>query len=471
MKANFFKIFILLLLVKVEGSAQFQRFTVEKASFSSRIYDEFSPVFYQDGIVFCSNQSDNSLVRYKNEDSPLFKIFYIPRRDSIRFGSPRLLASELVSGFNDGPAAINAQGTKIFYSRNNSIENSLRNISDTLNKLGIYSGELVNGVWTNIQAFKHNNPDFNLTAPALSHDERKLYFSSDMPGGFGGMDLYYSEMIDGEWNKPVNMGPLINTSGNESFPFAAESGLLFFASDGHPGFGEMDIFYTSESNNEWVTPVNLGPEINSKADEFGLATDSKFENGFFSSNRRGTDDIYRFSRFYIDFGECKSKVENMLCYTFYVLNILRSDTLKVKYEWDFKDGNLLHGEEVDYCFPGPGDYAVSLILFDEISGDTISLKSDYSKKLTNIKQAYIQSADTGLVNQKLRFEAVTNDLGEVIITEYYWDFGNGFKKGQSIMEKEFRNTGTYIVKLGLVFSENEWNGAPKICVMKEIVIE
>lgn len=471
MKANFFKIFILLLLVKVEGSAQFQRFTVEKASFSSRIYDEFSPVFYQDGIVFCSNQSDNSLVRYKNEDSPLFKIFYIPRRDSIRFGSPRLLASELVSGFNDGPAAFNAQGTKIFFSRNNSIENSLKNISDTLNKLGIYSAELVNGVWINIQAFKHNNPDFNLTAPALSHDERRLYFSSDMPGGYGGMDLYYSEMIDGEWNKPVNMGPIINTSGNESFPFMSESGLLFFASDGHPGLGKLDLFYTSESNNEWITPVNLGPEINSRADDFGMATDSKFEKGFFSSNRRGTDDIYGFNRDFIDFGECKSKVENVLCYTFYVMNIMKSDTLKVKYEWDFEDGNLLYGEEVDYCFPGPGDYSVSLILFDEISGDTISLKSEYSKKLTNIKQAYIQSADMGLVNQKLSFEAVTSDLGKIVITGFYWDFGEGFREGQSIMQKEFKKPGTYNVRLGLVFTENERNGAQKMCVMKEIVIE
>lgn len=471
MKAYFFKLFILLLLVKVDMAAQYQRFTIQTAPFSSRIYDAFSPVFYKDGIVFCSNQRDNSLVRYNNEGSQLFKIFYIPRRDSIRFESPRLLAPELTSGFNDGPATFNAQGTKIFYSRNNSIDNPLRNISDTLNKLGIYTAEFIDGVWTNIRSFKYNNPDFNLTTPALTQDEKRLYFSSDMPGGFGGLDLYYSDFVDEEWSEPVNMGPVINTPGNESFPFAAESGLLFFASDGHPGFGKMDLFYTSESNHEWVTPVNLGPEINSTADDFGLATDSKFEKGFFSSNRRGTDDIFSFNRFYIDFGECNSKIENVLCYTFYILNIIQSDTLKVKYEWDFEDGNFLYGEEVDYCFPGPGDYSVSLILFDEISGDTISLKSDYSKKLTNIKQAYIQSENTGLVNQKLSFEAVTSDLGEVVISDYYWDFGEGFKKGGSLIKNEFKSRGLHIVKLGLVFKENQWAGAQKMCVVKEIVIE
>lgn len=471
MKACFFKIFILLLLVKVEVTAQYQRFTIQTTPFNSRIYDAFSPVFYQDGIVFCSNQRDNSLVRYDNEEMQLFKIFYIPRKDSVRFESPRLLASELKSGFNDGPVTFNAQGTKIFYSRNNSIEKSLRNISDTLNKLGIYSAELINGLWTNIQSFKFNNPAYNLTTPALTQDGKKLYFSSDMPGGFGGLDLYYSEMNDGEWTNPVNLGPVINTSGSESFPFASESGFLFFASDGHPGFGEMDIFYTSDSNHEWATPVNLGPEVNSKADDFGMATDSRFETGFFSSNRKGTDDIFSFNKTYIDFGECNSKIENILCYTFYVMNIIHSDTLKVKYEWDFDDGNLLYGEEVDYCFPGPGDYSVNLILFDEISGDTISLKTEYSKKLTNVKQAYIQSESTGLVNQKLSFEAVTSDLGEVTISKYYWDFGEGFSEGHSVMKKEFKNPGTYIVRLGLVSNEKEWEGVQKVCVMQEIIIE
>ena len=471
MKGYYSIFFILFLCIHAGLNAQYQKYTVEIAPFSSRIYQVFSPVFYKDGIVFCSNQSDNSLVKYKNEDNPLFKIFYVPRRDSMRFESPRLLATELVSGFNDGPATFNAQETKIFFSRNNSIEKSLRNISDTLNKLGIYSAELVNGGWTNIQAFKHNNPDFNLTAPALSHDERRLFFSSDMPGGFGGMDLFYSDMIDGKWNEPVNMGPIINTSGNESFPFMSESGLLFYASDGHPGLGKLDLFYTSESNNEWLTPVNLGTEINSMADDFGMTTDSKFEKGYFSSNRRGTDDIFSFNRYFIDFGECERKIENVLCYTFYVMNIMRSDTLKIKYEWDFGDGNLLYDEEVDYCFPGPGDYSVSLILFDEISGDTISLKSEYSKKLTNAKQAYIQSESAGLVNQKLSFEAVTSDLGEVTISKYYWDFGEGFSEGHSVMKKEFKNPGTYMVSLGLVFNKKEWEGVQKVCVMREIIIE
>ena len=138
--------------------AQSQSYIVKPASFSSRIYDEFSPVFYKGGIVFCSNQSDNSLVSYKDEQNRLFKIFYVTRKGSTGWKHPKILAKEITTDFNDGPVTFNENGNIIYYSRNNSIENSLRNISDTSNKLGIYSAELINGIWTNIKPFTYNNP-------------------------------------------------------------------------------------------------------------------------------------------------------------------------------------------------------------------------------------------------------------------------------------------------------------------------
>ncbi len=97
-----------------------------------------------------------------------------------------------------------------------------------------------------LQPFDFTNTEFNYSTPSLSPDETRLYFSSDKPGGYGGMDLYFCEKKDGKWKEPVNLGPLINTAHSESFPFASRDGKLFFSSDGHPGFGGKDIFYTQQ---------------------------------------------------------------------------------------------------------------------------------------------------------------------------------------------------------------------------------
>jgi hypothetical protein len=282
----FYIIIFTSLVIKTELYAQSDLYIVKPTQFSSRIYNEFSPVFYKGGIVFCSDQNDNSLVSYKGGQNRLFKIFFVTKKGSSGWTHPKILAKEITSAFNDGPATFNEIGNITYYSRNNSIENALRNISDTSNKLGIYSAELVDGIWTNIKPFTYNNPLYSFCTPALTPDGERIYFSSDMPGGYGGMDLYYCDRLNNDWDKPVNLGPVINTSKNESFPFACRFGKLFFASDGHKGFGGKDLFYTQEINKEWITPVHLDSAINSTADDFGIVIDSTFENGYFSLTGR-----------------------------------------------------------------------------------------------------------------------------------------------------------------------------------------
>ena len=397
MSKYFYIILFITLFVKAELYAQSQRFIVKTAPFSSRINDEFSPVFYKGGIVFCSNQSDNSLVSYKDEQNRLFKIFYVTKKDSTGWKHPKILAKEITTDFNDGPVTFNENGNIIYYSRNNSIENSLRNISDTSNKLGIYSAELINGIWTNIKPFTYNNPLYSFCTPALTPDGERIYFSSDMPGGSGGMDLYYCDRRNNDWDQPVNLGPVINTPKNESFPFACKYGKLFFASDGHKGFGGKDLFYTQEINGEWIVPVHLDSAINSTADDFGLVTDSTFENGYFSTNRRKTDDIFSFSSAPVEFTNCDSIKENNYCFTFYDEQHQLIDTIPVTYQWDFGDGIIRIGTEVKHCFPGPGKYSVKLSIIDELTGDTIAEQVEYKVELENIEQAYINSYNVGIV--------------------------------------------------------------------------
>jgi hypothetical protein len=453
-----------------ESFSQSDSYIVKPTAFSSRIYNEFSPVFYKDGIVYCSDQSDNSLVSYKNNENRLFKIFYVTRKGSSLWSQPKLLAKEITTAFNDGPATFNEKGNIIYYSRNNSIENSIRNITDTTNKLGIYSAELIDGKWTNIKPFTYNNPLYSYCTPSLTPDGGRIYFSSDMPGGIGGMDLYYCDRQNNDWDQPVNLGPVINTQKNESFPFACKYGKLYFASDGHKGFGGKDLFYTQEINGKWIEPVHLDSAINSTADDFGLVIDSTFENGFFSTNRRKTDDIFSFSSAPIDFTECDSIKKNNYCFTFYDEKQRLLDTVRVIYQWDFGEGIIHFGKEVKHCFPGPGKYSIKLTIIDELTGDTIAKKVEYKAELENIKQAYINSEDIGMVDKSMSFMGITADLKGIKVTDYLWNFGDGFKQGGPFISNTFKKKGEYMVKLGLLGEKDSLGVVHKTCFMKKVNI-
>ena len=440
------------------------------ARFSSRTCDEFSPVFYKGGIVFCSNERNNSLVGYKDEQNRLFKIFFVTKRGSNGWNHPKILAKEITTAFNDGPATFNEKGNIIYYTRNNSIENVLRNISDTSNKLGIYSAELIDGIWTNIKPFDYNNPHYSLCTPALTPDGDRIYFSSDMPGGNGGMDLYYCERHNNSWDKPVNLGPLINTNKNESFPFACKYGKLFFASDGLKGFGGKDLFYTQQINGDWIVPVHLDSAINSPADDFGILVDSTLENGYFSTNRLKTDDIFSFSSAPVEFTSCDTAKENKYCFTFYDEKQQLLDTVKAIYQWTFGDGIIHIGKEVQHCFPGPGKYSVSLTIIDGLTGDTIAKRVEYKAELENINQPYISSDKVGMVDKSMSFKGVTSDLKGIRITDFFWDFGDGFKQGGQSISHAFQKKGEYAVKLGLLSERDSLGVAGKKCVIKKIKI-
>ncbi len=451
-------------------TAQLPQYIVEPAPFSTRIYDEFSPVFYNGGIIFCSNLRDNSLAGYDSREGGLFRIFFVPQRAGRGRSFPKTFSKEISSGYNDGPATFSRDGHVIYYSRNTSIDNRLRDIADTSNKLGIFSAELTDGKWMHVKPFKYNDVRYTFTTPSLAPDGKRIYFSSDMPGGKGGMDLYYCDKCDSVWCPPVNMGPLVNTRGNESFPYAGEYGQVYFASDGLKGFGGKDLFYTRENNGTWVTPVHLDSAINSPADDFGLLMDSTGQNGFFSTNREKTDDIYAFHTAAVEFSRCDTMLERNYCFTFYDEQYHTIDTLPVRYLWDFGN-HILTGTEVKYCFPGPGEYLVKLNIVDELTGDTIANRSAYHVKLEDPEQAYIYSPDTALVGETVRFDAGRTHLKNCVITDYYWDLGEGFRAGGPVITRAFDKEGAYFVKLGLLVTVQGQKAGEKVCVMKTMRIK
>lgn len=439
--------------------SQQDRYIVKRSSLSSRLTDEFSPVFYKDGIVFCSNINDKSIVSYKGEGGYLFKLYFASFRGTSGWKQPELFSREITSGFNDGPATFNHSGDIIFYNRNNKIDRRGKNIADESNKLGIYSSVLRNGEWTDITPFQYNNVEFTLCTPSLSPDGKRLYFASDLPGGFGKMDLYYCDSTGKGWDKPVNLGPAINTPENESFPFADRNGKLFFASEGLNGIGGKDIFYTYQIDGEWQEPVHLEIPINSEKDDFGIVTDSTYSGGFFSSNRLGTDDIFRFTERPPDFGICDTVKENRYCFTLYDENNF-TDTIPVKYIWDLGAGNVKYGKEVYHCFPGQGKFLVKLCIVDGLTGDTISSDVNYNVEIENISQGYVKSDSIGSPDKEMTFNGIISDFKEFRVSGFYWDFGDGFAPGGPVMKHIFQRRGEYEIKFGLLGEKNPEGIAP-----------
>ena len=463
-------ILTIVLLLPLSLFAQTNSFSVTLAPFSSLANDEFCPVYYKDGIVFCSNLRNNSLITYQNNMKGLFNIYYAIEKDNGSLKSVQLLANELTTNYNEGPVTFNEQGNIIYFCRNNDIREHIKDISDTANRLGIYYAELINGEWTNIRSFTYNNPAYFFLTPSLTPDGKRLYFASDMPGGYGGTDLYYCDRDENDWGKPVNLGPVVNTPTNEIYPFACRTGKLFFSSDGHNGFGGKDLFYTQEIDGKWITPIHLGPEINSPADDFGLITDADFQSGYFSSNRRKTDDIYSFNRNPMQFDTCAGQKENKYCFLFYDEQIALNDSVSTTYEWDFGSGVKLTGEKVKYCFPGPGRYATILRVINNDTGDTINNPKPYEFELKDIEQAYIHSAPSGIVDESMHFDALKTNLPGFTATDYLWDFGDGFTKHGPSISYTFDKKGEYIIKLGLTGERDSTGMIPKICVYKKIEI-
>lgn len=279
-------------------STQMAYLTKERHQFeitSSPINTEFSeigPVSFNNELYFASNRPSKLFV--KRLDVRNTQSFYDIYHCKTNFNNkPTLAEKAFNTKFNDGPIAFSFDGNMAFITRNIESKNNQ-------NEATIYVSIFNNGHFSEepIPLPIHQN-GFSMIHPCMSPDGKMLWLASNIPQGFGGFDIYYSEFKNGFWSEPVNAGPNINTLGNDVFPFISADGTLFWASDGHPGFGGLDLFYAMPMpNNSFSIPFNLGANINTPFDDFGINFNSGTSQGFFVSNRptgKGMDDIYQFS--------------------------------------------------------------------------------------------------------------------------------------------------------------------------------
>jgi outer membrane protein OmpA-like peptidoglycan-associated protein len=182
------------------------------------------------------------------------------------------------------------------------------------NNLKIFKATLINGEWKNLEEFPYNSDDYSCGHPTLSEDGKTLFFVSDMPGSMGGTDLYKSQLDNGQWTNPVNLGYTVNTAGNEMFPYIHHDGALYFSSDAHNSLGGLDVFITYNNGLRWAQPENLNYPLNSSKDDFGFSLSSDDSSGFVTSSRASADKIYSFEKFpptFNLFGSAKDKFSNM----------------------------------------------------------------------------------------------------------------------------------------------------------------
>ena len=452
--------------------AQTETYSVSLASFSSKKYDEFSPVYYKNGIVFCSNMNQDLFVNYSTTESKnLFKILFVEPMAKTTWKSASLFSKDLKSEFNDGPVTFNSTGDVIYFSRNIEDNGGPSSASRGRSRLGLFSSNLVNGKWKDIREFRFNNEWYSVTTPSLSPDGTRIYFASDKPGGYGGSDLYYCNKKDDYWDNPVNLGPVINTTGNESYPFINSAGELFFSSDGHPGLGGKDIFFSRFADTAWLAPVALDQPVNSEYDDFGIVTDPTMGEGYFSSKRgSGTIDIYYFKTNFRQQFYSESQRSNHFCYTFRDDKSIDPDTLFLQYEWDFGDGGKAKGANAEHCFSGPGRYSVKQNIMDKRTGGIFLTKLSYTLEIREIEQPYITCPDFALVRDSVTIDGKKSNMPGFEILNYSWDFGDGTRDTGNIVNHLYSKPGDYEIKLALTIKQDSSGIVRHPSVFKKIRI-
>jgi outer membrane protein OmpA-like peptidoglycan-associated protein/tetratricopeptide (TPR) repeat protein len=275
--------------------------TLNKLNINSK-YNDFGAYKLNNQLIFASSRHLAAAVKrvYAWDNQPLLDI-YQTGVENPSDDQTIEIEGDVNTIHHEGTATFNADGTKMYFSRNNFYEDKKIADEEGVMQVGIYSADFIDGKWQNIKPTSLNNPAYIVYHPSLSSDGKTLYFASDMPGSFGGTDIYKAEITtEGTIGAPINLGNVVNTESNEGFPFIHNDGVLYFSSEGHVGLGLMDVFAAvTNENSEIVNVINLGEPINSKNDDFGYFLDTEGFKGYISSNRKGGmggDDIYAFTR-------------------------------------------------------------------------------------------------------------------------------------------------------------------------------
>jgi outer membrane protein OmpA-like peptidoglycan-associated protein len=279
-----------------------KKFVIDRISVNSDRSD-FGAVLYNDKLYFASARNeDNKIYGWNNE--PFLDLYRCTYNADGTYTEPSPLV-ELNTRFHEGPVSVTKDGSEIYFSSESFNEKLF--VNDKANKLrfgqvNLFKATNIEGKWSNIVALPFNSKSYSTGNPSVDREGETLYFASDMPGSFGGSDLWKVAVnADGSFGTPVNLGDSINSTEDENFPFVTDDNVLYFSSNGLTGFGGLDIFSVDLNNVE--APKNIGQPINSEKDDFGFTFNKDKNIGYISSNRSGIDHIYSAAAI------CKSQIK------------------------------------------------------------------------------------------------------------------------------------------------------------------
>jgi len=254
----------------------------------------FAAVPYANSIVFAADQAASSSSAYNWTGNSYLDIYSSKQSIDGNWMEPEKLKGPINGKYHEGPAAFSPDMRTIYFTRTNAEQKKLTKDSASIVHFKLFEAQInEKGEWDNVTEFAFNRDDHSTGHPALADNGKTLYFVSDRPGGYGGTDIYMSRALSGAWTEPENLGPNVNTSGNEMFPFV-KGDLLFFSSTGHFNMGGLDVFRSKNIDGKWSAAVNMLYPVNSPQDDMSFILQKDGQSGFLSSDRSGKDVIYEF---------------------------------------------------------------------------------------------------------------------------------------------------------------------------------
>ncbi|WP_329804578.1 OmpA family protein [Flavobacterium facile] len=281
------------------------RYRIENAGINSE-FSDYGTAFYKDELVFASARDTGSISSKKHSwtNQSYTNLYGAKVTDNGNFESPEKFSKSVSSKYHESTPVFTKDGNTMYFTRNNFNNGKKGRDSERTILLKLYKATKEGDKWTNVTELPFNSNEYSVAHPFLSPDEKTLYFASNMPGAMGNKkqsDIYKVTIYAGNsYGTPENLGDKINTEGRETFPYVTDNNELYFASDGHPGLGGLDVFVTQLKEDGSVGSIkNVGEPVNGKMDDFAFLIDTKTKNGFVSSNRKednlGYDDIYKFT--------------------------------------------------------------------------------------------------------------------------------------------------------------------------------
>ena len=391
----------------IEGG---QKFNIQNLDLNTEGSD-FGGTLQGDNLYITSSRNSQRRT-YGWNNEPFLDIYKFNVTDEGAYVAEQLMGPNVNTQYHEGIVSFSPDGNTMYFSRESFYEKEYVKDSLSRNKfsvLQLFKVEKQGSGWSEATSLSLNSQLYSVKNPALSADGGTLYFSSDMPNGYGGFDIYKAALnTDGSVGEAINLGQRVNTEGQEMFPFASASGTLYFSSDGHLGLGGMDVFFTNEIDGKTTQVRSAGIPVNSAADDFAFRIDEENGTGFVSSNRpggKGKDDVYLLKQL------------EPVCEVAVLVTVRDAKTSQVLSGAivNLRDTN----DNLIYTATSDGDGQVSFDLPCDVNSILQGSLTDYESGSLELAGSFEESVETTL-NLKPIENLIVGDM--VVLNPIYFDF-------------------------------------------------